>query len=319
MNESKTAGIVLKGRPLCNINYALCEPAILMNPETRHVYVYYFKELPVREQDIKHACSGLMFVPFLVGMEPIVGDGYIGTRYTAEDFFDGSASYVTVSATVDQIEWDTDDETVELPPEVDIRCECSLSDDGTDFEYDDIVDAVSDRYGWCIRSACTNVHTEPPGTTAQVAVDLPPWAIRYMTLEDGSWHDSTAHDPERHDNQAKAFDGALVLSPDLLPDRGEEPDMDRINHMVSSAAHALSRFEKRYVMTYLRFDEYGHLVTHLEVPQVMTESEIPDDYEALLKMRLSCEARLDGPQFKYAMETAEDNVHLTNPIVVNTY
>lgn len=45
------------------------------------------------------------------------------------------------------IEWDTDGEDVDLPSDVTIEVEDGLSDD-------DVVDRVSDKYGWCISSVC---------------------------------------------------------------------------------------------------------------------------------------------------------------------
>ena len=48
-----------------------------------------------------------------------------------------------MKAKVIGIEWDPDGEDVELPPDVTIEVDEGLSDD-------DIVDKVTDLYGWCI-------------------------------------------------------------------------------------------------------------------------------------------------------------------------
>lgn len=49
---------------------------------------------------------------------------------------------------VSGIEWDTDGEDVDLPSDVTIEVDEDMSDE-------DVVNKVSDKYGWCISSVCS--------------------------------------------------------------------------------------------------------------------------------------------------------------------
>lgn len=60
-----------------------------------------------------------------------------------------------MKAKVIGIEWDTDGEDVELPSDVTIEVENGLSDD-------EIVDRVTDLYGWCISCVFKVERAEAP-------------------------------------------------------------------------------------------------------------------------------------------------------------
>lgn len=60
-----------------------------------------------------------------------------------------------MKAKVTGIEWDTDGEDVELPSDVTIEVENGLSDD-------EIVDRVTDLYGWCISCVFKVERAEAP-------------------------------------------------------------------------------------------------------------------------------------------------------------